>query len=177
MEALSDIDLIRRTKEGYVEAFSELVKRYQKPLMTLSMRYVSDVYSAEDIVQESFLKAFENLSSFEFRSAFKSWIYRIVINTAKNRLRGTKKTVQIDEVVIKIAAVSELTVIERQLAQQVRDLVEQLPEKQRQALELRVYKDLSFKEVADGMDCPYDTAKANYRHGLLKIREQLAIEA
>ena len=177
MEALSDFELIRRTREGYIEAFSILVQRYHKPLMILSMRYTNDIYSAEDVVQDSFLKAFEKLSTFQFRSAFKSWMYRIVVNTAKNKLRGKKYMVDIDDVVIPFAAVSELTVIERQLARQVKELVDQLPDKQRQALELRVYKDKTFKEVASDMDCPYDTAKANYRHGLLKIREQMAMEA
>ena len=177
LEALSDFELIRRTREGYIEAFSILVQRYHKPLMILSMRYTNDIYSAEDVVQDSFLKAFEKLSTFQFRSAFKSWMYRIVVNTAKNKLRGKKYMVDIDDVVIPFAAVSELTVIERQLARQVKELVDQLPDKQRQALELRVYKDKTFKEVASDMDCPYDTAKANYRHGLLKIREQMAMEA
>ncbi|NQZ17886.1 MAG: sigma-70 family RNA polymerase sigma factor, partial [Bdellovibrionales bacterium] len=82
-----------------------LVRRYQKQLTILSMRYVGDLSSAEDIVQESFMKAYEKLSSFQFRSAFKSWIYRIVINTAKNKLRSKKHTVDINDVVIKIAAV------------------------------------------------------------------------
>ncbi|MCJ8276295.1 MAG: RNA polymerase subunit sigma-24, partial [Bdellovibrionales bacterium] len=55
----------------------------------------------------------------------------------------------------------------------VKELIKLLPDKKRRALELRVYKDMSFKEVASDMNCPYDTAKANYRHGLLKIREQM----
>ena len=141
LEALSDFELIRKTTDGYIDAFSVLVKRYQKQLTILSMRYVSDISSAEDIVQESFMKAYEKLASFQFRSAFKSWIYRIVINTAKNKLRSKKNMIDINDVVIKIAAVSELTVIERQLAEQMKNLIEQLPYKQRRALELRSQRD------------------------------------
>ncbi|MCB0378217.1 MAG: sigma-70 family RNA polymerase sigma factor [Bdellovibrionales bacterium] len=173
MEALSDFDLVKEVIGGRIEAFAILVERYQKPLILLSLRYVGDPFSAEDVVQESFLKAFEKLGSFQFRSAFKSWIYRITINTAKNRLRSRKPKTDLENVVLEVKAQCEDNVINRQLLEQIRQLIEELPEKQREAMELRVYEDKSFKEVARAMNCPYDTAKANYRHALLKIREEM----
>lgn len=175
MEALSDFELVQKTVDGYQDAFSILVMRYQKPLHSLSMRYVRDAQLAEDIVQESFLKAFEKLASFQFRSAFKSWIYRIVINTAKNSLRSSKPMVDIEKVPLKVDDECEGTLIEKQLLEQTQKIIEALPEKQQQAVNLRVFEDLSFKEVAYEMDCPYDTAKANYRHGLIKIKEKMVI--
>lgn len=173
MEALSDFELVRRTKDGYQDAFSIIVERYQKPLHSLSMRYVRDTHLAEDIVQESFMKAYEKLSSFQFRSAFKSWLYRIVINTAKNSLRSKKPTVDIENVQIKVENLCELNLMEKELLIQAQKLIQGLPEKQQKAVSLRVFKDMSFKEVADKMDCPYDTAKANYRHGLIKLKEKM----
>ena len=175
LEALSDFELVRQTNEGRSDAFSILVKRYQKPLLHLSMRYVRDVYAAEDIVQESFMKAFEKLSGFQFRSAFKSWMYRIVINTAKNSLRSKKPNVDIDSVQLKVDNVCESTLIDKQLIEQAKIIIDVLPDKQKKAVSLRVFEDLSFKEVAESMDCPYDTAKANYRHGLLKLKEKMVI--
>jgi RNA polymerase sigma-70 factor (ECF subfamily) len=175
LQALSDFDLVRRTNSGSTEAFAVLVERYHKPLQRLSMRYVRDAQLAEDIVQESFLKAFEKLTSFQFRSAFKSWLYRIVINTAKNSLRGSRTTVDLEKVSLKVENQCEDTLIEKQLFEESCKIIEDLPEKQRQAVSLRVFSDLSFKEVASKMDCPYDTAKANYRHGLLKIKEKMVI--
>ena len=130
MEALSDFELVRRTKEGHGNAFDVLVARYQKPLHSLSMRYVRDSHLAEDIVQESFLKAYEKLSSFQFRSAFKSWLYRIVINTAKNTLRSSKPTVDIDNVQIKVDNLCEITLIEKQLLEQATEIIKVLPDKQ-----------------------------------------------
>lgn len=173
LEVLSDFELIKRTNDGYPDAFCILVRRYQRPLHSLSMRYVHDSFLAEDIVQESFLKAFEKLSGFQFRSAFKSWMYRIVINTAKNSLRSKKPMVDIDKVQIKEDPQSEVNLIERELFERASEIIKGLPDKQRQALSLRVFEDLSFKEVAKEMDCPYDTAKANYRHGLIKIQEKM----
>lgn len=173
MEELSDYELVTLTKEGQFKAFDTLVKRYQKPLQNLCVRYVHDHFQAEDIVQESFLKAYEKLSSFEFRSAFKSWLYRIAINTAKNSLRGKKINIDIDSMQISVENLCELNMIEKQLIEQVKIIIQFLPDKQKHALELRVFSDMSFKEVAKKMSCPYDTAKANYRHGLLKIKEKL----
>lgn len=175
MEALTDFELVRKTRDGYPDAFSILVRRYQKPLHSLSMRYVRDTQLAEDVVQESFLKAFEKLASFQFRSAFKSWLYRIVINTAKNALRGSRVMVDIDKVPIKIDNQCEVTLIEKQLLEQTQEIIKSLPDKQQKAVNLRVFEDMSFKEVAHKMECPYDTAKANYRHGLLKIKEKMVI--
>lgn len=139
------------------------------------MRYVHDIFLAEDIVQESLLKAFEKLASFQFRSAFKSWLYRITINTAKNSLRSQKPTVSINKVQIEVDDECEESLIDKQLLQQATKLIEDLPAKQKEALKLRVFSDLSFQEVADELDCPYDTAKANYRHGLIKLQEKMVI--
>lgn len=175
LEALSDFDLVKQTNNGRPEAFSVLVQRYQKPLIHLSMRYVHDLYTAEDIVQDSFMKAFEKLATFQFSSAFKSWIYRIVINTAKNSLRSRKPNVDLDSVQLKVESLCELNLMEKQLLEQAKEIIEVLPDKQKKALELRVFDDLSFKDVANKMDCPYDTAKANYRHGLIKLKERMVI--
>jgi len=174
-EALSDFDLVRQTREGNIAAFSVLVIRYQGSLLHLSMRYVHDIFLAEDIVQESLLKAYEKLASFEFRSAFKSWLYRITINTAKNSLRSQKNTVPINRVQIEVDDECEESLIDKQLLQQATQLIEDLPAKQKEALKLRVFSDLSFQEVAEKLDCPYDTAKANYRHGLIKLQEKMII--
>jgi RNA polymerase sigma-70 factor (ECF subfamily) len=139
------------------------------------MRYVHDFYIAEDVVQESFMKAFEKLSTFQFRSAFKSWIYRIVINTSKNILRSKKPLVDIEKVPLKEDCECEDTLIDKQLLLQAKRIIKSLPDKQKDAVSKRVFEDKSFKEVAKDMDCPYDTAKANYRHGLLKLQERMVI--
>src|ERR1700735_1358620 len=84
----ADIDLVREIKGGDRSAFSELVRRHQKAIYRLALRFTRDHGTAEDIVQDTFVKAYQKLDSFEERSSFKSWLFRIAINTAKNRLRG-----------------------------------------------------------------------------------------
>lgn len=79
----------------------------------------------------------------------------------------------IDDVPLAVAARAESNLIHVAVAELIQTHVDALPFKQKTALTLRIYEDLSFKEIADIMECPYDTAKANYRHALMKLREDL----
>ncbi len=168
----TDMELVEETRQGDRRSFSELVKRHQKNLLRLSLRFVKSVDLAEDIVQDSFIKAYEKLHSFEGRASFKSWLFQIAVNTARNRLRETKRdTTDIDKVQVAVLAVAESNLVHSAVAAMIQQEVEQLPFKQKTALVLRIYEDLSFKEIAEIMECPYDTAKANYRHALLKLKE------
>ncbi len=171
---ISDIEVVEQVKSGDKKAYSILVRRHQKSLFRMSMRFVKDSDVAEDVVQESFIKAYERLASFEARSSFRSWLFQIAINTAKNKLRDSKKNMtDIDDVPLAVAARAESNLIHVAVAELIQTHVDALPFKQKTALTLRIYEDLSFKEIADIMECPYDTAKANYRHALMKLREDL----
>jgi RNA polymerase sigma-70 factor (ECF subfamily) len=170
----SDIELISEVKSGDRKAFSELVQRHQRSLLRLTLRYTRDLSLAEDVVQESFIKAFQKIHLFEGRSSFKSWLFQIALNTAKNRFRErTMDLVNIEDTHLGIDPGAETGMVQMDMKRRIREEVDKLPEKQRIALTLRVFEDLSFKEIAQIMECPYDTAKANYRHALLKLRERL----
>ncbi|MCX7978749.1 MAG: sigma-70 family RNA polymerase sigma factor [Bdellovibrionaceae bacterium] len=169
---LTDQDLVEKTKEGDRRAFSELVRRHQKALLRLSLRFMKDLDMAQDIVQEAFIKAYEKLGSFEGRSSFKSWLYQITINAARNRLReGRHGMTDINNVRVAVGPSAEKRLVHSAVADLIQGQIEKLPARQKEALMLRVYEDLSFAEIAEIMDCPYDTAKANYRHALLKLKE------
>lgn len=171
---MTDLELVERVKGGDKKAFSILVRRHQQGLMRLSLRFVKDVDTAEDVVQESLIKSYDRLASFEARSSFKSWLYQIAVNTAKNKLRDRRdETKDIDDVQLGVAAIAESSLVHTAVAHIIQKYVDDLPIKQKTALTLRIYEDLSFKEIAEIMDCPYDTAKANYRHALLRLREEL----
>jgi RNA polymerase sigma-70 factor, ECF subfamily len=173
MEA--DHVLVEKAKKGEVAAFSELVLRHQKSMLRLAYRVVGDFEMAQDVVQESFMKAFQKLSAFEGRSAFKSWVFQITLNTAKNKLRGRRpETVDIDKTHIAEEHDFEVDVMHVELKNIIQSEVDKLPFKQKTALSLRIFEDLSFAEIAEIMQCPYDTAKANYRHALIKLRHTLS---
>lgn len=168
----TDLELVEEVKGGHRRAFSELVKRHQRSLLRMSLRFVKDIDIAEDVVQESFIKAFEKLHTFEERSSFKSWLFQIAVNSARNKFRDVRyDTTDIDNVHLAVPAIAESTMVHHAVSALLQTEVDQLPYKQKTALVLRVYEDMSFKEIADIMECPYDTAKANYRHALLKLKE------
>lgn len=168
-------DLIRRVLNGEQLAFAHLVRKYQQPLFRVIFRLVQSEQVAEEIVQEAFLKAYRNLSAFEGRSSFKSWLLQIGVNTAKNSLR-TKRLDLVNIGDVKMSTKDRPSHNSEQLSVQemVRSEIDMLPEKQRVAVELRIFEDLSFAEIAQLMNCPYDTAKANFRHGLLKLKARLS---
>lgn len=169
----TDLELVEEVKSGNRRAFSELVKRHQKGLLRLSLRFVKDLDTAEDVVQEAFIKAYEKLASFEGRASFKSWLFQIAVNNARNRLRDSRKNMMdIEHVHLAVGAEAESSLVHSAVAGLLQSEVDQLPDRQKTALILRVYEDLSFKEIAEIMGCPYDTAKANYRHALMKLRER-----
>lgn len=168
----ADQVLIEEAKSGNKGAFSELVQRHQRLLMRVALRITRDLETAEDIVQDSFLKAYQKLGTFKGEASFRSWLCQITINTAKNKLRARKNMVNIDDTPLAMNVNGEGIRIQVDLQRVVRAEVDQLPSKQKLALTLRIYEDLSFQEIADIMECPYDTAKANFRHGLMKLRHR-----
>ena len=170
----TDLQLIQDVKSGEKESFEVLMQRHGKFLMKVVVRMTRDLDLAEDIVQEAFIKAFRRLSMFEGRSSFRSWLYQIALNTARNRFRKNSRetlTGETAEMVVESQAESQMIALDVKGILQKE--IDRLPDRQRQALTLRVFDDLSFKEIADIMACPYDTAKANYRHALLKLKERL----
>ena len=170
----ADSDLVQEVKQGNKNSFSTLMERHQRGLLRLSMRFTREHSQAEDIVQESFIKAYQKIDMFEGRSSFKSWLYQIAVNTARNRLRARRDdTVSIDELSLGTAPGAELELVQTDVRKLIRAEVELLPERQKMALKLRIFEDLSFKEIAEIMACPYDTAKANYRHALMKLKSNL----
>lgn len=171
---IDDSEIVEKVKAGKRQLFSQLVGRHQRGLLRLCLRFTRNHSLAEDIVQEAFIKAYRKISSFEGRSTFRSWLYQIAVNTAKNSLRKKKReSVSIESVQILVEGRSHSLLEYKDLKDLVRSYIDCLPEKQRTALVLRIFEDLSFKEIADIMNCPYDTAKANYRHAIMKLRHKL----
>jgi RNA polymerase sigma-70 factor (ECF subfamily) len=168
--------LVERVQNGDSQAFELLLRLHHRAVYGMAYRFMNDHGAADDVVQDSFVKAFHAIGSFRGDSSFKSWLLRIAMNTAKNalRARGRKESVDIDELEIGSEHTDFRKLEQLQTAELLKTCVEKLPLRQRQALELRIYEDMSFQEVADVMECPFDTAKANFRHALLNLKKLLA---
>ncbi|NCN40751.1 sigma-70 family RNA polymerase sigma factor [bacterium] len=173
MTMRTEEQLIDGIKSGNKEDFSLLIDRYQLYSLKVAFRFLKDRALAEDVVQESFIKVYRKINLFEGRSSFKSWLTRILLNTCKNKLRKhSRETLGFETPKPSRVQGPESSMIQLDIGEMLKREIDLLPEKQKQALMLRVYEDMSFKEVADIMDSPYDTAKANYRHALMKLREK-----
>lgn len=170
-----DLDLITRTVAGEREAFNELVIKYQRPLYSLLFRMVSNHEDAADLLQKTFVKAFTGLDGFEQRSTFKTWLYQIAINLAKNvyRDRSRAEYVSIDNVVIRRNPKTLEGLIAKESRQQLRQALTGLPEKQRITLLLRIQENKKFEEIAGIMKCSLGTAKANYHHAVQKLKARM----
>ncbi len=168
-----DLNLIIRIENGEREAFNELVLKYQKPLYSLLYRMVSDHDDASDLLQKTFVKAFTGLKGFERRSSFKTWLYQIAINLAKNvyRDRSRIEKVSIDDVIIRRDPKTLETLIKQERGLLLRQSLVKLPKKQRLTLILRVQEDRKFEEIAVIMQCSIGTAKANYHHAVQKLKK------
>lgn len=150
------------------------MQRHEKFLMKVVVRMTRDLDSAEDIVQDAFIKAYKRLALFEGRSSFRSWLYQIALNTARNKFRKHSREIPTAEgVEMAIESTAEKGMMAIDVRCILQTEIQKLPDRQKTALTLRIFDDLSFKEIAEMMECPYDTAKANYRHALLKLKERL----
>ncbi len=169
-----DSCLVEGVKRGDHQAFTTIVKKYRPLLLKFCYRLTKDMQASEDIVQDSFVKTYNKIDSFEGRSSFKNWLFKITVNTLRNKMRKTSRSfLSLDRLsFISTEAKSEANLLNKQLQVLILSEVSQLPDKQKKALTLRIYDNMSFKEISQIMDCPYDTAKANYRHGLLKLRKR-----
>lgn len=167
-----DLDLINRTEAGDREAFDELVRKYQKPLYSMLYRMVSSHEDASDLLQKAFVKAFTGLKSFERRASFKTWLYQIAINLAKNvyRDRARVEQVSIDDVIIKKNPRTLDILIRNESRLLLRKALGELPEKQRLTLMFRIQEEKKFEEIAEIMNCSINTAKANYHHAVQKLK-------
>ena len=180
-----DHELVLRAQRGDKRAFGMLVDKYQRKLGRLLSRMVRDQAEIEDIVQETFIKAYRALPNFRGDSAFYTWLYRIGINTAKNYLvsmgrRPTVSTsVEIEDAEnfedgdeLRTMDTPESAMMTKQIAQTVNDTVAGLPEELRTAITLREIEGLSYEEIATIMSCPIGTVRSR----IFRARETISLK-
>lgn len=172
--------LIDAVAVGDENAFEQLVKHYQRQVLSTIYRYIGDASAAEDVAQEVFIKVWRNARGFKHKSSFSTWLYRIVVNHCLNyqAKRKRRQTVPLDEQIPDEGpGVSERFEKERR-AKIVRDAVADLPERQRIALILSRFEDKSYQEIAKVMKTSLSSveslifrAKENLKKTLFPLRE------
>jgi RNA polymerase sigma-70 factor (ECF subfamily) len=172
LEKLTDNQLIDLTLEGTVSAFEELVKRHQHQIYALALKMVRNHDDAADIAQDVFIKAYEVLGTFQKKSSFHTWLYRIAVNFCINHLRRdkTKHHVELEthHAIQSAEALENMGTTE--LQDELNTAIKSLPEKQQTTVLLRVCDGLPYKEIAQILGCSIGTAKANYFHAVKNLR-------
>ena len=179
-----DLGLVKRAKSGDYQAFDLLVLKYQSRLISTAFKFVKDVQIAEDIVQDSFIKAFKALESFREDSSFYTWIYRIAVNTSKNFLVSKKRKSELLNSDLSEEASYEIEPVETyspedllqatQLKKVITETIDHLGEDTRTALTLRELDGLSYEQIADVVNCPVGTVRSRIFRGREVIDEAIS---
>ncbi|MBB5607076.1 RNA polymerase sigma-70 factor (ECF subfamily) [Janthinobacterium sp. S3M3] len=182
-ERESDQLLVERVQAGDKRAFDVLVSKYQRRLMRLVSRLVHDTAEAEDVVQETFIKAYRALRHFRGDAAFYTWLYRIGINTAKNYLvtQGRRTPTSSDTDAEQAESFDdghrlrdnntpESVLASKQIAATVNAAMDVLPIELRTAIVLREIEGLSYEEISEIMACPIGTVRSR----IFRAREVIA---
>ncbi|TNF53758.1 RNA polymerase sigma factor [bacterium] len=169
-----DLKLIERYLSGDEFAVEELVKKYQRKIYSLAFRMTNNVEDSKDMTQKTFLQAIKNLKGFRRESTFHTWLYQIAYNTCLNHLRKKEsKTIEVNDTIPSQSEGALSRAINKEKKTHLRESLEKLPLRQKTAITLRVYEDLSVKETARIMSLSEGAVKAHYHHGMKKLREVL----
>ena len=169
MTSEDDSRLVRECLEGNTRAFEVLVDRYYSVLFNVAYRMVGHAEDAKDIVQTTFLKAYEKLGTYDPQYRVFSWIYRIMLNESLNLRARRKPQVQVSEALLSPSRTPEEEEERRQLGATVQAALQQLPEEQRQVLVLRHFADLSYREMSWVLEIPEKKVKSR----LYSARQQM----
>jgi RNA polymerase sigma-70 factor (ECF subfamily) len=173
--------LIARAQQGDRQAFGDLVMHYQNGVTNIAYRMLGDPALAEDIAQETFIKAWRHLKRYNPEHPFHAWLYRIAVNTSldagrRESSRRRREIVDLDpgDLSASPEATPETAAERRERALEVKRAVLALPEASRSALILREYEGLSYAEISAALGIPVGTVMSRLNYARQQLRTSLA---
>jgi RNA polymerase sigma-70 factor (ECF subfamily) len=179
---LADLDeraLVEACLAGRNDAFDLIVERHRRAVYQLCYRFVGSHEDASDLSQDVFLRAYRGLRTFRGQSTLATWLYRIGVNvclnrvSAKDTLRKLTEPIEEQQFVDVRAELPSERLLSDERAARVRAAIAQLPRKQRTALILRAYHDMSHQEIAEVVGSSVGAVKANFFHALGNLKKLL----
>jgi len=167
---------------GSNNAATRLIRKYEKFVFAIALRYTGSYDDAEDLTQEVFIKALNNLKKFKQDSSLKTWLYRITVNTCITFMRKKKITFffRLDDNSDAIKKQKDFSpeqyYIADELERKFLDELSKLPEKQRETFALRYFDNLSYEEISKLLGTSVGGLKANYFQAIKKLSEKLKSE-
>lgn len=176
LDERADQDLVAACLSGDAAAFDIIVERHKRSVYQLCYRFVGNHEDASDLSQDVFLRAFRGLKSFRGQASLGTWLYRIGVNVCLNRVSlKVPRTESIDarpHLDTRTESASE-RLLRDERAARVRAAVSELPRKQRAALVLRVYQEMSHQDIAKILGSSVGAVKANVFHALQNLKKRL----
>ncbi len=178
-KAKQDYHLVDRALNGRdQQAYAELMNRYREPVYYMVLRMTGSPADAEDLTIEAFGKAFKNLENYSSKFAFSTWLFRIASNNCIDYLRKRSRSDIFDDDLGEASdyhkqnllsqdSTPEEEMLRKELLRKIRVVVEKLKPHYRKLVELRYYKEYSYEEIAEQLDLPLGTVKAQ----LFRARE------
>jgi RNA polymerase sigma-70 factor (ECF subfamily) len=169
----SDLSLVRRAQSGHRGAFDLLVRKYQSKVLSVARRYARHPQLAEDIAQETLIRAYRGLQQFRGDSSFYTWLYRITVNSARSEIAARQRdrgmvsleaqhgsAMEENSIYLTDANTPELTAVADEIRDTVNTALDGLPAEQRRAIALREIDGLSYEEIAVATDTPLGTVRS-----------------
>lgn len=180
-----EVDLIKKSQKGDIDAFEELIKDYKKIAYNIALRVMKNKENAEDASQEALIKVYKNIKNFNQKSTFKVWLYRIVMNSCidlqrKNKhevtsLDSLKKGKDNDyKVEIEDTSKGPDAILETKLNNEILyKCIDSLADDHKQIIILRDLQELSYKEISDVLNCSEGTVKSRLSRARTKLKKNL----
>ncbi|MBK7717374.1 MAG: sigma-70 family RNA polymerase sigma factor [Gemmatimonadetes bacterium] len=188
--SLSDQEIVALAKEGREAAYRELIRRYERPVFSLILRMVRDRQLAEDLAQETFIKALNAIGSYRPEFKFSSWIFKIANNAAIDQLRrrevdtlsidGAPNATSADDIeatALQVGDKGETPLAEleaRELGTHIERAIARLRPEYRSCIMLRHVEGLAYEEIAQLLDLPLGTVKTYIHRARHELRDMLA---
>lgn len=184
----ADEDLMVQYQRGEVRAFEVLLGRHRKPVYNFILRFIGDKETAEDLLQETFMRVIKGAEAYKRNAKFTTWLYTIARNLCvdQTRRRKHRKHASLDapmdqtddsgtllDVIPSNEMASDRKSVNKQLHQLMQRAIEALSEEQREVFLMREFLDLPFKQIADVVGVPENTVKSRMRYALDHLRQQL----
>jgi len=169
-----ELSLLHRSLSGDLDAWGEIVTRYKEAVFGVALGITRNPADAQDAASDAFIRAYENLNRYDMSRKFSTWIFTIVANLCKNKLRRAKFTAPLKQVGRLIGGRDPAKIAYQESRDAlVQEAVERLGDKYRPAIILRFYADLDYKEIAEILRLPEGTVKTRLHRAKAQLRALL----
>lgn len=169
-----ELELLQETMNGNIDAWGEIVRRYQDATYGIALGILKNPTDAEDITQDAFIRAYQKLDLYDMSKKFSTWLFTITANLAKNRLRRERFLTPLKDTFPLFGGEDPADAAKRdERRSHVQEALASLDEKYRTPLVLRFYGELNYRDIAEALGVPKGTVKTRIHRGKQALKDRL----